>query len=617
MISFRIIREAIAAEETPGPTFPYGIDPAMGLHRALRCRSELSPLLRALEAHARLARTTSSPVLSFEQFQAFATRGTRHEYEAPYFERRGRLLALVWSLVLDESDEAVTRETIRALEDLIWDICGEYTWCLPACLPDGYEAATSARMPPEQQIDLFAAETAHALAETLHLVGDRLDGWIGYRIRSEVERRIFRPLFHEPSAFAWESRPDNWAAVCGGAVGMAALLLEQDRERLAGMIDRVLRSLACFLEGFGEDGGCAEGISYWFYGFGYYVYFADMLFHYTEGRIDLLASAKVRRIAAYPAAVAFSGGRTANYADAGRVTMHTGLLSLLARRLGVAVPEVRELPPFNADGCYRWSHATRSLLWTEPALLQQPPPEGGLLLSDLAVAVDRRYAGGQMIAFSAKGGHNDEAHNHNDLGHFILHVGGDNLLADPGAGLYTREYFGPERYTLLHPSAEGHSVPEIGGRLQQAGRAYRAELLECEWTDERLRLELELAAAYGLPGLASLRRVFVWRWQTQEHGSAAMLELTDHFVFDGEPASIVEQFVSLRPPERTTDGYRWSGKRGRVSLQYDQSVFAAETIGLGTTDAAGESQTIYRLRLTASQPLAGDTAVFRFRCALL
>ena len=32
-----------------------------------------------------------------------------------------------------------------------------------------------------------------------------------------------------------------------------------------------------FLDGFASDGGCAEGVVYWAYGFGYFTYAADLL----------------------------------------------------------------------------------------------------------------------------------------------------------------------------------------------------------------------------------------------------------------------------------------------------------------------------------------------------
>src|SRR5699024_6445328 len=138
-----------------------------------------------------------------------------------YFDRRRRLLGLALTSVIDE-----TNEYIGTLNDLIWEICNEYTWALPAHLPVGVKAVQQSTWQPEEQVDLFAAETAHALAETLTMLGDRLSPWMEYRIRTEIERRIFGPMFNSSIHFKWESKPSNWSAVCAGAVGMVALMLE-------------------------------------------------------------------------------------------------------------------------------------------------------------------------------------------------------------------------------------------------------------------------------------------------------------------------------------------------------------------------------------------------------
>jgi hypothetical protein len=47
----------------------------------------------------------------------------------PYFDRRGRLLALALAAAINADDCQ-----IAPLEDMIWTICDEYSWCLPAHL---------------------------------------------------------------------------------------------------------------------------------------------------------------------------------------------------------------------------------------------------------------------------------------------------------------------------------------------------------------------------------------------------------------------------------------------------------------------------------------------------
>src|SRR5690606_24089602 len=136
-------------------------------------------------------------------------------------------------------------------------------------------------------------------------------------------------------------------------------------------------------------------------------------------------------------------------------------------------------------------------------------------------------------------------HNHNDVGSFLLHVAGETLLTDPGIGEYTRQYFGPERYTYLGARSAGHSVPIAEGGEEKPGRAHRATVLSHGVTDAEDALAIDIAAAYGNDNLQALARAF----RFVKTGAAPSLELTDEFRFAREPSSVVERFVTPFAPE--------------------------------------------------------------------
>jgi hypothetical protein len=591
MYSFRTIRNSIR-DAKPSTQFPLGIALTNEQRQALRTAPHLQALLGELRIEAERAQTEPVPVLPFRRFQEFETSGEREGYQQPYFERRRRLLGLVMVSVLDETDAY-----LPVIEDMIWAICDEYTWCVPAHLPLGVEANRANWVPPEQQIDLFGAETAYALAETLWLLGDRLHPWIAYRVRREVDRRVFH-IAYSPRHFGWEGAAHNWAAVIGGNLGMAALLLEQDRERLAGMVERVVRMLESFLEGYGADGACPEGIKYWQYGFGHYAYFAEMLRAFTDGALDLLQGEKIHNIAAFPARISLSDGCYVSYSDAVlRDELPSGLVSRLTMHTGAPPPTLPAVASlYNGR---HWGHITRDVFWTDPDVLQRPTGEATVVLPDVAWVLDRRRAGNTMIGFSAKGGHNDEPHNHNDLGHFILHIGGDDLLADLGAPRYTRDYFRGDRYSFLHAASEGHSVPIIAGHPQGAGHEHAAVVLDAASTVDGLRCTLDLTRAYDVPQLHRFTRAFVWRVNTA--ASQAALELTDVFE-SSEPLGVLEEvFISLHEPELLPSTVVWRGEHGSVTLRYDTEQLTPHVETIATTERHGQPLTVYRLRLH-SQP---------------
>ncbi len=76
-------------------------------------------------------------------------------------------------------------------------------------------------------------------------------------------------------------------------------------------------------------------------------------------------------------------------------------------------------------------------------------------LPDLQVMAARSVSGWPSGLFlAAKGGHNAESHNHNDVGNFIVYYNGQPVIIDAGVGAYTAKTFSAERYTdLVHAVA--------------------------------------------------------------------------------------------------------------------------------------------------------------------
>lgn len=602
---FHLIRDAILAAPPVPEGFPLDALRDSEVRQQIHATSHLQSFLSDMGFEAIRAQETPLELLSFSLFRLFETTGDRAAFERVYFDRRRRLAGLVLTTVIEDTDEYLT-----SLSDLIWEICNEYTWSLPAHLPVGIEQVLTNPVPPPQVVDLFAAHTAHMLAEIVSLLGERLADWLHFRVRTEVEQRIFQPAFHDSYRFWWESASMNWASVCGGCAGMAALILVTDRERLASMIDRVIRTMECFLDGFGADGGCPEGISYWVYGFGFFTYFAEMLTTFTAGQIDLLQSERVRQIAAFPQVVSLANGRYINFSDAPeQVVIHPGLGSRLTARSSLPIPDLKQ-PHFHADPIFRWGHLTRDLLWTDANVLNQPVSEGSFYLQDLSWVVDRHIWNGSTVAFAAKGGNNDEPHNHNDLGHFILHVGGESLLADLGAGSYTRQYFGEQRYEFLHTGSQGHSVPMINGMTQREGADHCAVPLHYEKRSDGVAFTLDLTRAYDDSTLNTFVRSFSWSVDPLHHTAA--LRLTDLFRFGSSGGQIVECFISFVHPVIGKHSVMWQESRGRITMQFDPAVFVAQVKVLDIQLHHGEHVVVYVLQLHAKSQAREQTVAFSF-----
>lgn len=539
----------------------------------------LAPLLTEIRA---AAAEDTMPELTFSAYREYFETGHRARYERLYFRRRARLVARAAEALLDPAAD------VGPLSDTLWSVCNEPTWALPAHVSragDGWK--------DDRCVDLFAAETAHTLAETVAALQGRLDPLLAGRVRAEVERRVFAS-FTDPRPMAWEGYGNNWEAVCGGAVGMAALALlgdsKADSVRLAAMLDRSRRAMDRFLAGFGDDGGCAEGVDYWVYGFGYFVYFAEALREHTGE--DLMDVPKVREIAAFPHRVALGGGAFVPSSDASeRPWLPAGLLTRLAERFGTPPAEV--VPSLHDDHCYRWGHLSRTLAWFRPlppAVLSEPTS----FLPDLGWVIDRG-----PNAFAAKGGHNDEPHNHNDLGHFVLRTRGETVLDDLGAGEYTADYFGEGRYDSVYTSALGHSVPVIDGQVQPAGRERAARVLRYAAEGDGLGFDLDLSSAYPVAGLRSFVRRFRWRREGQ-------LELTDEF--DAErPLAVEELFISRRPPSLSAFAVDWGDL---IRLTHECPQASAEEVT--AVDHHLRPDRIHRVRCAVTAPAGRSKHRFVF-----
>lgn len=468
-------------------------------------------------------------VLPYSKWKLFWDTGDRGEYEELYFERRYFIEhALPLALIYPEE-----RVYVDKLSEVIFAVCDEYTWCLPAHQGQRDNNDNS-------RVDLFASETGFYLALVYTLLGDRLDPLIRDRIRVEIDRRIFNTLLSCESYGWWETGSNNWTAVCTGSVGCTMMLMRPELldEK---MEKRLLKAIGGFLGGFQEDGICTEGCGYWAYGVSFFVQFADMLKTFTGGRIDLFKEEKMRAIATFPQKMFLSGKASVSFADGNRSLEYTfGVMHRLKSEYPTDV--LIYSPEYGSYdmGCGRLCIRLFAAIWQIDEYYNNPADNTACFeeYAPNAMWLTKRTA---KYGFAAKAGHNQEMHNHNDVGSFIFAKDGEQLLMDVGAGVYTRQYFSSERYGIFEPSSRSHSVPIIDGGYQQVGREYAAS----DVVYEKGRFSMNIAGAYGTDKVKSINRSFE---MTDE-----CVTLTDSFdCIDG--TEIVERFVTYVKPEIISDG---------------------------------------------------------------
>lgn len=466
----------------------------------------------ALLAAAAAERTEPLPELTNALYADYAATGIRLNFENPYFERRSHLARAALALLERGSVPALELATsleARSFLEKFEAIFDEVSWALPAHVPGptGRESG---------MVDLFAARTANALAEYLHVFAAIIPAALRERVRARLRRDVFESFLARD--FFWMESTNNWNAVCHQGVLGAALAVEDDADLLARLCLRAREALPRFLAGFGPDGACSEGPAYWDFGFGWFAYLNTQLETRTGGRLSLFASRDIFPLmAGYAPALALAGGGVVNFSDcAPTATLRPHILHDLGERL--ALPACAELASvqlrahLDEAGSVLVARRTDFLYWPRlllaaPEILARVGSDGGAVTAALApdvyypsfglwVARGRDRAG-HLWEIAAKAGHNDEHHNHDDVGSFILHVDGRPFIAEIGRPAYTREFFSPgTRYSFLAARTLGHSLPIINGREQGTGARFAGVVSLAETGGERVAFEAELAGAY-------------------------------------------------------------------------------------------------------------------------
>lgn len=537
--------------------------------------------------------------IPFSAFKRFETDGNRTEYEYAeygYFIRRKKLTTYaVLSWLFGKEDD------ISELEDVIFAICNEYTWVLPAHLRG---TALSRLQTDLHSIDLFAAETGAALAEILSILGDKLSPIITLRVKRELKSRI---LDIADADFRWNNgaMKNNWVSVCNGCVGIAAVYAEDDTKRLSEILASSINALEYFYASITEDGVCSEGVGYWTYGFGFFTYFADILKRRTDGKIDLFNNEKMRRCAEFFGKCFLAGGTTVDFADMWDERLFVTLPGLSCY-LKKVYPDSMLPPLGKLDFTYpesyraRFTRDFREFVWVESDMLQSASEPSGTYIFPVSEWYISTADNGVSIA--AKGGHNAEPHNHNDVGSFTFYKNGMRAFADLGASEYVKDYFGEKRYTFFNPSSASHNVPVINGEFQKAGREFKAEKVII--TEDGI--SMDIASAYGVDVLSSLVRTLEF------DRTGGVLTVTDKYVFAEAGASVSERFVSPIAPNIENGEVKITDGKTSASLFFDSDVLTPRlsTESFRRHDGSGEYVKVYVIDLEAT--VNTSEAMFRF-----
>lgn len=484
------------------------------------------------------------PLIRATQYRAFEKEGDRLAQETPHFARRHSLLCLLLGELAEYEGRFlpdICDGILAICEESYWGVSAHRDFNLPRkCIPDA----------AEPYIDLFAAETAELLAVAHSILGKELEAFcdgISARILYELERRIVTPYLTHRNYF-WMGndggKVNNWNPWILSNVLTVFLLTPMDRPRFERGLTYMLQEINHYYSSMPEDGGCDEGAVYWTKAGGKLLAFCDQLYIASNGKVDFFKDEKLHRIGHYEVKAHISGIHFVSFADgSARLTdfIPDYALYVFGARTADAsfCALAAELKRSRGSLTFSRGVGIKDLLYSliyAKAIESCAPASGEnvYVLPDLQNAFVHQ---GDWY-YAVKGGHNDESHNHNDVGSCIVYHKGEPVLVDPGCGVYTGRTFHPaHRYQIWTNRSDWHNLPVINGAEQLHGKEYRADHFALQGQTATVSYAKAYPEQAGL--LDAVRQIEI---------SDEDVCITDRFSFKAESNTVEAHFITPLKP---------------------------------------------------------------------
>ncbi len=441
------------------------------------------------------------PELNDELYLEYFRKGTRSYRES--FHARTKILQ---TLVLAECFEGKGR-FLKKIETYLDAILRERTWVLPAHDKGGVNFKGT-----EITVDLGAAARASLVTAIRTVLASKLSSQINDKIVTEVYRRVLLPYLKriksgdKSGGFFWITANFNWNAFCSSNIAYCAASLPDIKNLKNYIIAAALNSSKYFLAGFPEDGYCSEGIGYWSYGFGNYLLMAEVLFRYSKGKINLFERKDVKTIAGFGRNMELHDNVYPAFSDCPlEIKIKPFVLSVISSRIRrVPLPQKDlfrgTLPQILCSLSFFIDSKKEKKEIDALPLLSWFKTSGVLIVRD----IDNRFS------LAVKAGHNNEYHNHNDIGSYVL-LSQDMLVnCDPGLEVYTNRTFSKHRYESNLLNSWGHAVPIVADKMQGTGKRFKGKILSYTSTNDADTIIIDLKTAYQVAALEVLQRKIVF-----------------------------------------------------------------------------------------------------------
>ena len=442
------------------------------------------------------------PVVKATDYLEIIRSGDRRQsvYSAP----RSALMALIMGELIEGNG--------RFLDQIIngvWYYSEQTWWGWSAHLPDPNGLPDI----KDPSIDLGVGEIANILSWAWYLFHEEFDEihpLISKRLKDEIMYKAIIP-YYERDDFWWmgldgRSSVNNWNPWTNHNMLTAIVIMEDDQNKKINGVKKVVRSLDVFINHYPDDGGCDEGPSYWGRAGASLYQNLDLLKLVTNGKFNVYHEQLIKNMGSYIYMAYINYPYFINFADADATT---GSRPQIIYSYGKDIQD----PVMQKFGAYlanmqNWGDVTPGGKIDEQLIqlmllneIKDAAAENALIgdfwLPDTEVAGGRDKAGSlEGFFFAAKGGHNNESHNHNDLGSCVLYYDGKPCLIDIGREEYVAKTFSSKRYEIWTMQSQYHNLPKINGYDQKEGRQFVAKNTSFQADAKKVVFSTDISAAY-------------------------------------------------------------------------------------------------------------------------
>lgn len=545
--------------------------------------------------------------------------GNRRIMEDPFGSNNGAIADLLMAELAEGKG--------RFIDQLIngsFQACEMTSWALSAHL----SAQHSKRSLPDHKehvIDLTAGDLGSLLSWTwyfFHAEFDKVNPVISERLRHALQERILDTYMNEDRFWwmAFNYKPghlvNNWNPWCNFNVLQCFMLLENDKKKLAKAVYRTMVSVDKFINYTHSDGACEEGPSYWGHAAGKMYDYLQLLYDATGGKVSLFEEPIIKNMGEYIARSYVGNGWVVNFADASAkgggdapviyrygkavdsdVMMHyAAYLNSLSKKKSLS--SGRDIFRILQSILYAKEMEKAKPVYESPAYTWYPETQFCYMTNKTG------------FFFAAKGGYNNESHNHNDAGSFSLYLNTTPIFIDAGVGTYTRQTFSNERYSIWTMQSNYHNLPMINGVPQSFGSSYKAT--NVSFDPKRMTFAADISTAY--PAEACVNS---WVRSYILSKNKGELKIRDVFSLKERKGTNQVNFLTWGKVDVSSEGVvRIEVNGEKVDLLYDKKTFtpSVETIPLKDPRLSNVwGKEIYRLSLNAVETALAGTYVFTIK----